>query len=112
MTHTVMVRGTRLEVIGGRVVAGSRGCDSVELDLDRSWSGLEVTLVLGSGDSAVAVEWSGEPVTVPSELTLVPGAVAVSVVGRSADGSVRVTEEAPGAIAVVPGGMVDAREGE
>lgn len=109
MRHVVIVRRRRVTVVGGRIPAGSRGTDVVELVTDSDYDGLEVTLVLGSGDRAVATVYSG-PVTIPSELTLTPGHIAVSVVGRSPDGGVVVTEEAPEAMEVVAGGTIDARE--
>lgn len=70
--------------------------ETVTLGLDHWYDGLEVTLVLGSGENARAEEWTGEPMEVPQSLLETVGPLAVSVVGYGSDGELRLVTEAAG----------------
>lgn len=105
MDHIVTVRARGLSVRPSTLVAGSSGADALVLDLDDEWEGLQVFIILGEGESALAVEWDGEPVDVPGELLADPGWLAASVVGMDPSGGKRVvTMASPHAMRVVQGG--------
>ena len=91
-----------------KVVANGLNADSLRLDLDNEWDGLDAVLVVGPCGNAEKVAYEGDPVPVPPGLLSEPGWLPVSVVGYGEDGEVRVvTADAPRALQVVPSGCYD-----
>lgn len=110
MNRHILVRNRKIECVGPReLVQNGIASETVTLGLDHWYDGLEVTLVLGSGENARAEEWAGKPMEVPQNLLETVGPLAVSVVGRLG-GDVRITSEAaPDCLEVVESGAIDAR---
>lgn len=109
MNHELRVDCRRITCRNPRIVANGQEADTITLDLDNEWSGLEkIVLVLGERNRAVKTVWTGEAVYVPSQLLDVPGYLPASVVGYGADGLPRVTTaRADSLLRVVPSGLVD-----
>lgn len=113
IVHNVFVKRRFLDVRPDVIVAGGIASDSVRLCLDDEWEGLVIDVFLGSGDDAVQLRYEDEPVTIPANLISGPRLLPVSVVGRSEDGTVRLTTAmCPDAIRVVPSGQTDGSEPE
>lgn len=110
MNRHILVRNRKVECVGPReLVQNGIASETVTLGLDHWYDGLEVTLVLGSGENARAEEWTGKPMAVPQNLLETVGPLAVSVVGRLG-GDVRITSKAaPDCLEVVESGAIDAR---
>lgn len=90
--HVVVVRDREIWIPNCEVVAGSVG-DTIDLRLDSEWEGLDVTVIVGSGDDADACDWDGKPIEFPDSVSS-PGWLPISVVGMSPDGGVRVVTKA------------------
>ncbi len=81
--HTIKVRDRIAEIDDPYFVQYAYGVDTIALDLDGEWDGLEVSLVLSkAGQDTLEVEWQGSPVPMPYELMKAPGRVHPIVVGR------------------------------
>ena len=62
INHTITVRNRRIAVDTPRLIQGCTGSDSIILDLDAEWTGLDkITVSIGSGDSRQDAIWDGEP---------------------------------------------------
>lgn len=110
MNRTILVRNRRISVVGPReMVQNGIASETIDLSLDHHYDSLEVTVIIGSGEDAMATEWNGVPMEVPKSVLENVGPVAVSVVGRDGE-EVRVTSAAaPDCLEVVESGLIDAR---
>ena len=109
VVHTVSVRARRARVDPATVVAGTSGCDALDLDLDGEWDGVSVVCNFATARGDVwQVAYTGEPVAIPAEAMAEVGPVDLSVVGYSPDGEMRlVTAESKGTFQVEASGYVD-----
>ena len=105
INHTITVRNRRIKVDTTRLVQGCAGSDSIILDLDDEWTGLdEVLISIGSGDSRQVAIWDGEPMVI-EHVDFPIGYLPVSVTGRTKDGSRSITtKRKPNALLVVRNG--------
>ena len=93
INHTITVRNRRIKVDTPRLIQGCAGSDSIILDLDDEWTGLDEILVsIGSGDSRQDAVWDGEPMVI-EHIDFPTGYLPVSVTGRTKDGSRSITTE-------------------
>lgn len=91
INHTITVRNRRITVDTPRLIQGCTGSDSIILDLDDEWTGLDEILVsIGSGDSRQDAIWDGEPMVI-EHIDFPIGYIPVSVTGRTEDGSRSIT---------------------
>lgn len=91
INHTVTVRNRRIKVDTPRLIQGCTGSDSIILDLDDEWTGLdEILISIGSGDSRQVAIWDGEPMVI-EHIDFPIGYLPVSVTGRTKDGSRSIT---------------------
>lgn len=91
INHTITVRNRRIKVDIPRLIQGCTGSDSIILDLDDEWTGLDEILVsIGSGDSRQDATWDGEPMVI-EHVDFPVGYLPVSVTGRTKDGSRSIT---------------------
>lgn len=106
--HTIKVRNRRIQVDYPTLVQNNVKTDTVTLDLDGEWDGLQVVINLGECGKGAELAWSGIPVTIPASLMTQIGSVPASVVGYSSDGAVRlVTAAANTAFSVISSGCVE-----
>ena len=105
INHTITVRNRRIKVDTPRLIQGCDGSDSIILDLDDEWTGLDEILVsIGSGDSRQDAIWDGEPMVI-EHIDFPIGYLPVSVTGQTEDGSRSITTaRAPNALFVVRNG--------
>ena len=91
INHTITVRNRRIAVDTPRLIQGCTGSDSIILDLDAEWTGLDkITVSIGSGDSRQDAIWDGEPMVI-EHIDFPIGYLPVSVTGRTEDGSQSIT---------------------
>lgn len=91
INHTITVRNRRIKVDTPRLIQGCAGSDSIILDLDDEWTGLdEILISIGSGDSRQVAIWDGEPMVI-EQIDFPIGYLPVSVTGRTKDGSRSIT---------------------
>lgn len=91
INHTITVRNRRIKVDTPRLIQGCAGSDSIVLDLDDEWTGLdEINVSIGSGDSRQDAIWDGEPMVI-EHIDFPIGYLPVSVTGRTKDGSRSIT---------------------
>ena len=65
INHIITVRNRRIKVDTPRLIQGCTGSDSIILDLDDEWTGLdEILISIGSGDSRQVAIWDGEPMVI------------------------------------------------
>lgn len=63
INHTITVRNRRIKVDTPRLIQGCAGSDSIILDLDDEWTGLdEILISIGSGDLCRASGGLQQPV--------------------------------------------------
>lgn len=108
--HKITVRERGCSVDFPTLIQHNVKTDTITLDLDGEWDGLNVILIIGScaieGDAEKFI-WNGTPITVPSKFTETVRTIDISVNGYSRDGEMRlVTKKAAGLLNVVPGGCV------
>lgn len=105
INHIITVRNRSIKVDTPRLIQGCVGSDSIMLDLDDEWTGLDEILVsIGSGDSRQVAVWDGEPM-VFEHIDFPIGYLPVSVTGQTKDGSRSITTaRAPHALFVVRNG--------
>lgn len=81
INHTITVRNRRIKVDTPRLIQGCTGSDSIILDLDDEWTGLdEIHVSIGSGDSRQDAVWDGEPMVI-EHIDFPIGYLPVSVTG-------------------------------
>lgn len=107
--HVLYVQGRHIEACGPVVVQNGILSDTIDLSLDSEWDGLCIVVVMGDSTNPVKVEWTGEPISIPSQLMANPGWIPVSVVGYEGERRVT-TAEAPRLLSVVPSGCVDGND--
>lgn len=107
VNHTITVSGRRISVDDKTLIQNNVRTDTISLDLDGEWDGINVAIVIGNSSGKVELSWSGSPLVIPAQIAAVIGAIDVSVVGYSADGLTRlVTVYAPGAMTVIRSGDI------
>lgn len=87
--HLITVSDRIISVDNKRLVQNNINTDTMDLRLDGEWSDVNVVVILGQGDEAVQLRWSGRPIVIPSQVAKDVGPVAVSVVGLDANGETR-----------------------
>ena len=88
-THTLRVRGRAVECDDLVLVQGTVEADSVRLDLDEEWTGLDVTVAFVSdSERRTPAKNHDGTYTVPWECLAKTGAVRAVVEGRSENGEV------------------------
>ena len=108
IVHTATVRGRCLACEPRAVVQHGVNADAIDLDLDGEWADLaRVSVVLSRDGTSTALPWRGEPVAIPYELMEEPGALRLSVVGRTGADLRIVTRAMAMPLEVVEGGAVD-----
>lgn len=84
VVHTVSVRARRARVDPATVVAGTSGCDALDLDLDEEWDGMDVRVAVSRGEDRWEAAWDGEPVELPADALSEPRSwLSVSVLGSA-----------------------------
>lgn len=105
--HTVSVTERRIAIDDRTLIQNNVRTDTLALDLDGEWDGVNVVVLIGKTGSEVELAWAGVPVVIPAQVAESVGAIDVSVVGYSSDGTVRlVTAEAAGAMTVIRSGAL------
>lgn len=103
--HVVTIRERRITVDFPTLIQNNIKTDTVTLDLDSEWDEISPVIIFTSKGYSVSVMYTGDPVFVPSDITIDTGSVDLSVMGYDSTGAVRlVTVEAPGVFNVIQSG--------
>lgn len=111
--HVITIRERRISVDFPTLIQNNVKTDTVTLDLDSEWDGINPVIIFTSQGFSTSVIYNGEPVFIPSKTMLMVGNVDVSVMGYDSAGEVRlVTVDAPGMFNVVKSGAYDGTTAE
>lgn len=105
--HVVKIRNRVVESLNPNVIANGINSDEIVLDLDSEWTGLNLTVYLGLGDTKLQTTYkANEPCYIPSELIKNPNdRIAFTLVGENDDKTIRlVTSRCAFAFQVMPSG--------
>lgn len=104
--HVVTVRERRVSVDYPTIIQDNMATDTLKLDLDGEWDGMQVLVYVGYAGDLDEYQWKGQPITLPVFSN--PGSLDVTVVGMSDDGKIRlVTAEAKDVLTVIRAGEHD-----
>ena len=104
--HVVTVRERRVSVDYPTIIQDNMATDTLKLDLDGEWDGMQVLVYVGYAGDLDEYQWKGQPITLPVYTN--PGSLDVTVVGMSDDGKIRlVTAEAKDVLTVIRAGEHD-----
>lgn len=104
--HVVTVRERRVSVDYPTIIQDNMATDTLKLDLDGEWDGMQVLVYVGYAGDLDEYQWKGQPITLPVYSN--PGSLDVTVVGMSDDGKIRlVTAEAKDVLTVIRAGEHD-----
>ena len=104
--HVVTVRERRVSVDYPTIIQDNMATDTLKLDLDGEWDGMQVLVYVGYAGDLDEYQWKGQPITLP--VFSKPGSLDVTVVGMSDDGKIRlVTAEAKDVLTVIRAGEHD-----
>lgn len=105
-SHVITVRERRMTVDYPTLIQNNWRTDTVDLDLDGEWDGMQVILNIGDSNP-IQLQWKGTALTIPASVAEEVGSVDVSLNGYSMDGKTRlVTVDAPGLLNVIKSGYV------
>lgn len=104
--HVITIRERELTVDFPELIQNNIKTDTVTLDLDKEWDGIQPVIIFGPNASGtIAVEYTGEPVHIPGAVMQYVGGLDCSVMGLDDSGEVRlVTKAAPNTFEVVESG--------
>ena len=104
--HVITIRERELTVDFPELIQNNIKTDTVTLDLDAEWDGIQPVIIFGPNASGtIAVEYTGEPVHIPGAVMEYVGGLDCSVMGLDDSGEVRlVTKAAPNTFEVVESG--------
>ena len=104
--HVITIRERELTVDFPELIQNNIKTDTVTLDLDAEWDGIQPVIIFGPNASGtIAVEYTGEPVHIPGAVMQYVGGLDCSVMGLDDSGEVRlVTKAAPNTFEVVESG--------
>ena len=104
--HVITIRERELTVDFPELIQNNIKTDTVALDLDSEWDGIQPVIIFGPNASGtIAVEYTGEPVHIPGAVMQYVGGLDCSVMGLDDSGEVRlVTKAAPNTFEVVESG--------
>lgn len=104
--HVITIRERELTVDFPELIQNNIKTDTVTLDLDTEWDGIQPVIIFGPNASGtIAVEYTGEPVHIPGAVMQYVGGLDCSVMGLDDSGEVRlVTKAAPNTFEVVESG--------
>ena len=104
--HVITIRERELTVDFPELIQNNIKTDTVTLDLDTEWDGIQPVIIFGPNASGtIAVEYTGEPVHIPGAVMEYVGGLDCSVMGLDDSGEVRlVTKAAPNTFEVVESG--------
>ena len=104
--HVITIRERELTVDFPELIQNNIKTDTVTLDLDAEWDGIQPVIIFGpNADGTIAVEYTGEPVHIPGAVMQYVGGLDCSVMGLDDSGEVRlVTKAAPNTFEVVESG--------
>ena len=101
--HVVTVRERRVTVDYPTIIQDNMATDTLRLDLDGEWDGMQVLVYVGYTGDLDEFQWNSEPITLPVYTNA--GSLDVTVVGMSSDGKIRlVTAEAKAVMTVIKAG--------
>lgn len=103
--HVIKVVNRKITVDDYRIIANGINTDTITLDLDSEWDGLQVYVLLGPKGTCFRSKWSNMPLTIPDKLLEKTGFIPVSIVGVSPLRRVT-TRSADRALRVVASGLV------
>ena len=104
--HVITIRERELTVDFPELIQNNIKTDTVTLDLDAEWDGIQPVIIFGpNADGTIAVEYTGEPVHIPGAVMQYVGGLDCSVMGLDDSGEVRlITKAAPNTFEVVESG--------
>lgn len=104
--HVITIRERELMVDFPELIQNNIKTDTVTLDLDAEWDGIQPVIIFGpNAGGTIAVEYTGEPVHIPGAVMQYVGGLDCSVMGLDDSGEVRlVTKAAPNTFEVVESG--------
>lgn len=104
--HIITIRARELTVDFPELIQNNIKTDTVTLDLDAEWDGIQPVIIFGpNAGGTIAVEYPGEPVHIPGAVMQYVGGLDCSVMGLDDSGEVRlVTKAAPNTFEVVESG--------
>ena len=103
--HIITIRERVLTVDRSELIQNNVKTDTVTLELDSEWDGINPIIIFECSDENYQVAYTGEPVHIPQAVMLKIGRIGCSVCGLDDTGEIRlVTKAAPNIFTVMESG--------